>query len=151
MLLPQKNQKILIIADTTYHNPKLEKSIDDMVGKPFPFVRRIKMGGVGSGRQIIEDASDEIKKLLDMQNSTNYTNIELREKGIIIGFQSYLKNFQFIIPYRLLHIYKSKNYIGYYRESHFVKVLNDTSKSHQKFYRKVMKYKNEFLHHNSMP
>ena len=41
-----------MIFNSTYHNDDTEEIINDIVGQPFSWLKRFKLGGVGSKRMI---------------------------------------------------------------------------------------------------
>jgi len=87
--------------------PQQTKDINDLIGKPYSLFERISLGGTGSPRMIISEASSEIAELLNRNVDTNYANIALRRNGIVFGFQVQQKAWGWIIPYRKLTLFKS--------------------------------------------
>ncbi|MBR9845344.1 MAG: hypothetical protein GYB35_04145, partial [Algicola sp.] len=96
-----------MILDTTHPNKEHKKIINDLIGKPFSFFESLRMGGVGSKRMIIEDASPNMQQYLNLVSDINYANIEMRSDGIIVYINKGLKNYTWIIPYYQLVIYKT--------------------------------------------
>ena len=95
-----------------------------MIGKPFSFIESIKMGGVGSKRMIIEEASPNMQQYLNLVSDINYANIEMRSDGIIVYINKGLKNFTWIIPYYQLVIYKT-NGASIHAQGKFIHFKND--------------------------
>ena len=91
-----------MLKNITYKDPVIKRDIDLAVGKAFSFWESLKMGGTGSQKFIITSASLEIQELLEKENATNYSNIELRPKGIIVGFKSHNQVFGLILPFSKL-------------------------------------------------
>ena len=130
-----------MLLNVSYSDKKITKKIDAEVGKPFPLKERWKMGGIGSPKLKIVEASMEIRNLLILDNNVDYCNIEMRPKGIIVGFRSLLESYALIIPYYKLTIYKGNLAVySVYRDNYFIKVEADT-KAVQKFFRKLLDYK----------
>ncbi|WP_343485563.1 hypothetical protein [Allomuricauda sp. d1] len=130
-----------MLLNVSYNDKKVKEKIETEVGKPFTLKERIKMGGIGSPRMVITEASVEIRNLLILDNNRDYCNIEMRPKGIIVGFRSLLESYALIIPYYKLTIYKGDMAIySVYRDQYFIKVLSDT-KAVQKFFKKLLGYK----------
>src|SRR5690606_5621708 len=130
-----------MLLNVSYNNPELIRKIDAEVGKPFPLMQRIKMNGVGSPKLFITSTSMEIYNLLILDNNRNVCNIEMRPKGIIVGFRSLLESFALVIPYYKLNIYKGKaEEYSIYRDHYFIKV-STTDKSTHRFFQKVINYK----------
>ncbi|NND62187.1 MAG: hypothetical protein HKN48_03220 [Flavobacteriaceae bacterium] len=132
-----------MLVNVSYNNKSITKTIDAELGKPFTLRDRIKMGGIGSPRLVITNTSVQINNLLILDNNRNYCNIELRPKGIIIGFRSLLESYALIIPYYKLTLYKGKaEEYSLYRDNYFVKI-EARDKGVHKFIRKLIRIKNE--------
>ena len=130
-----------MLVNVSYSNPDITRKIDAEVGKPFTLKERFKMGGIGSPKLEIAEASVEIRNLLILDNNADCCNIEMRPKGIIIGFRSLLESYALVIPYYKLTIYKGDFAIySIYRDHYFIKVRSDT-KAIQKFFKKLLDYK----------
>ena len=90
---------------------------------------------------IITETSVEIRNLLILDNNRDTCNIEMRPKGIIVGFRSLLESYALIIPYYKLSLYKGEASVySIYRDNYFIKVESDT-KAVQKFFKKILGYK----------
>lgn len=96
-----------MIFEVSYYSKEKEKEINQLVGKPFSILSRIKMRGNGSQRLQVVEANSELQQLIDRQNTPPYTNIELRPHGIILWFRIKLDNYILVLPYRQLSIYKT--------------------------------------------
>ena len=130
-----------MLLNVSYTNREITRITDDEVGKPFPLRERWAMKGIGSPKLFITEASVEINNLLILDNNTDCCNIELRPKGIIIRFRSWLETFALVVPYYKLTVYKGDLAVySIYRDSYFIKVRSDT-KAIQKFFRKMLDYK----------
>ena len=106
------------------------------------------MGGIGSQRYVSIDASPNIQDLFDLDNKTNFCNIELREKGIILHFRSRLETFGWIVPYYLLSIFKSENGYSIHAESDFVKLkAAHNSGLNHRFIQKLLSLKHDSNNH----
>ena len=80
------------------------------------------MKGIGSPKLIMTDASVQISNLMNLDNNRNVCNIEMRPKGIIVGFRSGLNPYALIIPYYKLVLYKGKSEeYSIYKDTYFVK------------------------------
>lgn len=130
-----------MLLNVSYNNKEITNKIDREVGKPFTLKERFAMNGIGSPKLFILDCSNEIKNLLILDNNTNYCNIELRPKGIIIRFRSLLETYGLIIPYYKFTLYKTAfGVYTLYRDNYFIKVKSDT-KAIQKFFTKLLGYR----------
>jgi hypothetical protein len=130
-----------MLLNVSYNNSEITRKIDAEVGKPFPLMERIKMNGVGSPKLFITSSSLEIHNLLMLDNNRNVCNIEMRPKGIILGFRSLLESYALIIPFYKLNIYKGKaEEYSVYKDHYFVKV-SATDKPTHRFFQKLINYK----------
>ena len=82
-----------MIENLSYNSKKIKDLLIDMVGKPLSLYERFKMGGNGSDKLIITDASNDIVELLKLDNNINQCNIEIRSNGIIIRFRALLETY----------------------------------------------------------
>ncbi len=130
-----------MLLNVSYSNPKITQKIDAEVGKPFTLKERFKMGGIGSPKLEITEASVEIRNLLILDNNADCCNIELRPKGIIVGFRSLLESYALVIPFYKLTLYKGDFAVySIYKDNYFIKVRSDT-KAIQKFFKKILEQK----------
>ena len=117
--------------------------MNDLLGKPYSFVKAIKLGGVGSKRMIIDAVSPGFLKLINAVSDINYGNIELREKGIVIHINKGLKNFSWAIPYYQLHTYKTEGF-SIHAQGNFVRFKsNKLLKENKNFIDKIINCKIE--------
>lgn len=130
-----------MLVNVSYSNKELTRKIDTEVGKPFTLKERWALGGIGSPRLFITEASLGIRNLLILDNNRDQCNVEIRPKGIIVRFRSLLETYALVIPYYKLTIYKGDLGIySIYRDQHFLKVMADT-KAVQKFFIKLLNHK----------
>ncbi|RRQ49274.1 hypothetical protein DZC72_01230 [Maribacter algicola] len=130
-----------MILNVSYNNKSISQKIDNEVGKPFTLKERWNLGGIGSPKLIITEASIEIRNLLILDNNMDTCNIEIRPKGIIVRFRSLLETFALIVPYYKLTLYKGESSVySLYRDQYFIKVESDT-KAVQKFFKKLLAFK----------
>lgn len=130
-----------MLLNVSYSDKNITRKIDEAVGKPFTLKERFAMGGIGSPKLNIAQASVEINNLLILDNNLNTCNIEIRPKGIIVRFRSLLETYGLIIPYHKLNIYKGDMAIhSIYMDHHFIKVHSDT-KTVQKFFKKLLDHR----------
>lgn len=113
-----------MIYNTTHRNNDFDYESNKTLGKPFSFLKKIKMNGIGSSRLIISKIS---KKLLPIQfqfSEINYANIELRPNGVIIHFTNRLERYSWIIPYYKLIVYNT-NYFSIHANENSISFLKD--------------------------
>ena len=127
-----------MIFNTTLKNKDATATINDLLGKPYSFVKAIKLGGVGSKRMIIDAVSPGFLKLINAVSDINYGNIEIREKGIVIHINKGLKNFSWAIPYYQLHTYKTEGF-SIHAQGNFVRFKsNKLLKENKNFIDKLL-------------
>lgn len=128
----------------SYYSKKTEEEIHELVGKSIGFMDRIKMGGIGSQRFLVQEADSEITALLSKQNMAPSTNIELRPKGIIMSFRIKLDNWVLVLPYRKLSIFKSAKELTIHQDHWKLKLspVNNAGLD-LKFFHKLLKLKAE--------
>lgn len=134
-----------MLLNVSYNDKKITKKIDEAIGKPLPVKERFAMGGIGSPKLHITEASIDIYNLLVLDNSTNTCNVEIRPNGIIVRFRSRLETYGLIIPYYKLNVYKGDIGIySIYMDHYFIKVRSDT-KAIQRFFRKLLDHRADNL------
>lgn len=132
-----------MIFNTTLKNKDATTTMNDLLGKPYSFVKAIKLGGVGSKRMIIDAVSPGFLKLINAVSDINYGNIELRDKGIVIHINKGLKNFSWAIPYYQLHTYKTEGF-SIHAQGNFVRFKsNKLLKENKNFIDKIINCKIE--------
>jgi hypothetical protein len=128
-----------MLKNISYNNPKIIDEINNYVGKPYTILKRLKIGGIGSSKLIINSADSIIENLLKLDNNLNYCNIEIRPKGIIIHFKSLLETYGLIVPFYKLKIFKGKaNEYSIYIDNFFIKV-NASEKNEHDFLKKILR------------
>tara|TARA_Y100001954_G_scaffold183634_1_gene195968 strand:- start:524 stop:946 length:423 start_codon:yes stop_codon:yes gene_type:complete len=130
-----------MLINVSYKNEKQESEINGLVGKPFGLFKRIKEGGVGSGKLLITKADKDIENLLILDHNLNYCNIEMRPKGIIVYFRVLLETYALVIPFYKLVIFKvdSEEYTLNIDQK-FIKIKVKGKGNHE-FFRKMMEQK----------
>ena len=134
-----------MIKNLSYNSKKINALLLELAGRPFSFIERLKLGGIGSNKLVIADASKEIVELLKLDNNVNYCNIEIRKNGLIIRFRSLLETYGLIIPYYKLIIYKGEsNIYSLYKDTSYIKFFVD-NKSTSLFMKKIIRLKTDYL------
>ncbi|MCK0144926.1 hypothetical protein MWU78_04605 [Arenibacter sp. F26102] len=133
-----------MILETSHKNKDISLLINDVVGRPFSFIKTIKMKGSISKRMIIEDSSPNLKAYLNRAFDPTLANIELRPLGILIRIIKGLSNFTWVIPYYQLDIYKSNsNHI--YSQGRFIRFrLDKNFKENKHFFDKLFILKEKY-------
>lgn len=113
-----------MLVNFSHNDSKIIKKIDEAVGPPYSLIERFKMTGISSPKMRIIKSSIQIHNLLVLDQRTNTCNIELRPKGIIIGFQIRLETYALIIPYYKLSVYKGDiNAYTFFKDHYLIKIL----------------------------
>lgn len=134
------NYLCLMLCNVSYNDPKLEKTIVELVGKPFGLKERLTMSGIGSPKMIISQASPEIQNLLELDHNQNSCNVELRPMGIIVRFRSLLETYALVIPFYKLNIFKGKaTHYSLFGDAHKIEV--ESNEKVRKFFSKMTQLK----------
>ena len=132
-----------MLTNVSYNNKAQRESIDDLVGKPFTLLQRIKLGGVGSPKLHVKSCSKEIDSLFVFDHNANSCNIELRPNGIILRFRSLLETYALIIPYYKLTVFKgTADGYSVHMEHHNVNI-ESKSETVRNFFKKIQRLKAE--------
>lgn len=120
--------------------------MSQVVGPGFSFMDRLKMGGIGTSKLQIVEATDEIHKLLHHTQDANYCYLECRPKGLIVGFNSSLKVFVWLIPYYALSVYNNSGQLTIYGPKNSIKLIAPFNGSiDKKFIKKILSIKAQYL------
>tara|TARA_B100000131_G_C18077515_1_gene596965 strand:- start:141 stop:563 length:423 start_codon:yes stop_codon:yes gene_type:complete len=134
-----------VLKNLSYNCKKTKDLLIDRVGKPLTLFERLKIGGNGSDKLIITDASNDIVELLKLDNNINQCNIEIRSNGIIVRFRALLETYGLVIPFYKMVIYKGEKKIySIYIDNQYIKFLADKKSIHS-FIKKINKLKSEYL------
>lgn len=128
------------------HNDKdIRDEINAMVGHPYSFMERLKMGGNGCSRLYVEEYSPKFSKHFGESQDRKTINIELRENGILVYINNKVNNYVWVIPYYRLNIYQTKTF-SIYADGAFIKVKKDSVfPMNKKFVDKLMQLRLNFL------
>lgn len=140
-----------MILDTTYMPEDKVALINEKVGESYSLIQRIKMGGAGSHRMVIEEHSPNFMSILRRNNSTDYCSIELRPGGIIVHIHKRLNSYAWLVPYHLMSIFKS-NTFSIHAAGEFLKLRMDKNYDvNRKLLDRMMEMKNEQLQAGVLP
>jgi hypothetical protein len=135
-----------MLLNVTYPDYKVKSTIEKIVGQPYSLIERIKMGGIGTSKLLMVEATEEIHKLLTVTSDTTYCHLECRKAGLLIGFQTTMKIYVWLIPYHKLTIYNNSGQLVIYGPKNNIKVkapFNGTID--KKFIKKILSIKAEYL------
>lgn len=134
-----------MLKNLSYNCKKTKDLLTDRVGKPLTLFERLKIGGNGSDKLIITDASNDIVELLKLDNNINQCNIEIRSNGIILRFRALLETYGLVIPFYKMVTYKGEKKIySIYIDNQYIKFLADKKSIHS-FIKKINRLKSEYL------
>lgn len=130
-----------MLLNTTHTSKAITDRINNLVGRSFTLLESIKLRGIGSKRMVVDKVSPNMASILNVVSDTNYGNIELRPKGILIHVTKGLQNFTWAIPYYQLVVYKT-NGSSIHANGKFMHFRNDkTFKENKAFFDKLMNEK----------
>ena len=131
-----------MLENVSYNKPQLSRQINELVGKEYNLIERLKRNGIGSPRMTITSSSAKIAALLSLDSNRNTCNIEIRRKGVIVRFRSILETYAWVIPYYMLSTFQnSDGSITMHAGAYFLKLHPDTSA--KKFMLKLIETKTE--------
>ena len=141
---PTQIKKIMIFR-TTHPEPEYTEQSRLLVGKPFSWIEKLKMGRIGSGRMMIEGISQGLKPKQLSFSEIDYGNIELRPNGVILHFTHRLERYSWIIPYYRLVIYNT-TYFSIHAEGQYIRFRkNKLYKNNKGFIDTMRKKQHELL------
>ena len=133
------------LYNITYKNKETEKEINVEMGKPFGLIEKLKLGGIGSRRMIIENFSEDIKNLKLTVSGIQYANIELRPNGIIVHINQGIYTHAWTIPYFRLSVFNGDFFTIHGGGSHIQFNKEKSWKENKEFLQKIVKLKSEFV------
>lgn len=133
-----------MIINITYPSHKTDKMIRDISGESFSLIERWRMRGIGSGKLQIEDSSPDIKQIISANKDTAYCNIELRKKGIVLGFNTVGRIYAWCIPYYRLNVYYNGGILSVHGPENMIKASPPfNGRLSMDFLKKVLRLKSE--------
>ena len=133
------------LYNITYKNKETEKEINAEMGKPFGLIEKLRLGGIGSRRMIIENFSEDISSLALKVSGIQYANIELRPNGIIVHINQGIYTHAWTIPYFRLSIFNGDFFTIHGGGSHIQFNKEKSWKENKDFLQKIVKLKSEFV------
>ena len=141
-----------MIKNVSHKDKEIRREINQAVGRPLSLLTRFKMGGNGSPRYTVREASPNIQTLLDKDNNTSVANIELRPEGVVLGFRSRLDSYAWVIPYHQLQVFKNAGLVSIYGGEEFMKLeIKDNFRDQGRFIRRLLHYKAQYSAGEAMP
>jgi len=138
-----------MIYNSTYNDIEKEIETNNLVGKKYNLIKSIRLGGIGSKRLIVEDLGVNFKKLIQQKTDLIYSNVELRDKGIIVYVIDGQKRFTWVIPFYKLVIYKTPTF-SIHSDGNFIRYSNKLNhKQNLLFFKKILDHKYNFNKQNN--
>jgi len=135
-----------MVINITYPSRKTEAEIAKIAGPAYSFIERIRLKGNGSRKMVLVDCSESIKQLLHDFKDTKYCNIEIRKQGLVVGFQSTMRIYAWVIPYYQLTLFHDgENLTVYSLQDHIKMKAAFNGSIEKKFLLKIMSLKAQFL------
>ena len=135
-----------MVFDTTYKNENFNDESAILVGKKFSLLERMKLKGIGSSRMIIKEISSKLNSGTLKYSETDYGNIEIRPKGVIIHYTRKLERFSWVVPYYQLVIYNTQ-FFSIHANGNYIQFLkNNNYIANKKFINKIVQLKNDSIH-----
>ncbi|EGV43876.1 hypothetical protein BZARG_2461 [Bizionia argentinensis JUB59] len=130
-----------MIINTTNNDKDNRELIADLIGKPYSFLKSIRLKGIGSKRMMIEAVSPNLQFCLNHVDDINYANIEMRSGGIIIYINKGLQNFTWVIPFYQLVLYKTDG-TSIHAQGRFINFKNNKLfKENKCFFKRLLEMK----------
>ena len=107
------------IFKTSYYKKEIEREMNELAGKSYSFIDRIKMKGIGSKRLKVYSASQEIKIALNADYYISLVSLEIRPKALMIYFRKKIDNYTCVAPFSALEIGKT----GEVNDKEYVKLV----------------------------
>ena len=118
------------LFNVSYSEKEVKEEIEALVGKPYSFLKSLKMGGIGSPRMIIKEASPSIAPWMETDKYIQYCNIEIRPNGVIVRFRSRLDALAFVVSFKDIIIKESSEGYSLGNGVEFLHLIPFKNKSH---------------------
>lgn len=139
-----------MFIDSTYMTREVKELLNDMIGPPIALLERLSKGSIGSQRMIVDDFSEVFKPVFEKAPGLIYTNIELRPKGVLFHFNIKYTRYTWIIPFHKL-VFISGDSITIHSGEDKLYIRKENNAAHQKFLRKLLDRKADYLKEASGP
>lgn len=139
-----------MLLSVSFSDAEITRKINTELGSAYSWRERLKMRGNGSPKLILKETSEEISNLMDRDNNRNVCNIELRPKGIIVGFRSKLESYALIIPYEKLVLTTKEGGYLIQKDEYFLEIKTERKDySIHRFMKKLAEIKLLYQSRNS--
>jgi len=135
-----------MIFNVSYKSKAVDSEINELVGRPFSFMERIRMRGVGTSKMEIMEISVNLGRYFQERSGSRFCYLELRPAGLLVGFQSHLKTYVLAIPFHQLSIYYNGGLLSIYSKDYSIKMKPPFNGSvDKKYLSKVLDMKTSYL------
>lgn len=124
-----------MVFNISYRDDDITNAINELVGKPYSLWQRLKKGGIGSMRMVIDSAHPSLSPYLKKPPQVTYANIELRPQGILVHLNNVLKVYAWGIPFHQLKIEQDK-FVTLHNDEAFLS-FRDAYVHNEKFFQKL--------------
>ena len=132
------------LYNITFKNKETTKLINEEMGKAYGVISKIKLGGIGSRRMIIQEFSQDINKLRIKVSGLQYANIELRPKGIILHINQGIYTHAWTILFYHLNIYNG-DFFTLHGNGNYIQFNKEKSwKENRNFLQKLIQLKSNY-------
>lgn len=128
-----------MVFNVTRTDSNIDRMVNELVGKQFGLLHKIRNGSIGSEPFIIQFCSPDFEIDLEAQAYERKCNLELRPNGIILHFRKKSSSFIWALPFHHLTVYQSGKQTSIYGNTTFVKLVPRMKmKKHSPFIKKLL-------------
>lgn len=77
--------------NVSYSDPKVRREVERLCGRPFGLWTAFRMGGTGTARMRLAEASGALMAPFDREEDLRYCSIEVRQGGLLLRCRSRLE------------------------------------------------------------
>ncbi len=122
---------------TSYRNDDVTRQINALVGEPYSFIARLRMGGTGCRRMQIVAHSENLNQYLNDPLYPSFGSLEMRPNGLLVFMARNVQRYTWPIPYTHLVITSGKQITIQSVEGHLV--FQDEKLDNAEFVQRVQK------------
>ncbi len=93
-----------MLFNVSYTDPEIKEEINNLIGPPFGFLQRLRMGSIGSQRFLLKEVDESLRAQLPIDERSIFCNIGLRPAGLQIWFPVRLHTFVLAMPFKGLNL-----------------------------------------------
>ncbi|CAI8281753.1 MAG: Uncharacterised protein [Owenweeksia sp. TMED14] len=132
------------LYNLSYKNDEADELINTEVGRSYTLFKKLRLGGVGSRRMIVEDFSENLNHLKLQVSGLQYGSIEIRPKGILVHINLGLDTYAWTIPFFRLSVFNG-DFFTIHGNGDYIQFNKEKSwKENHTFLQKIIHLKSEF-------